>query len=103
MKPEAEKNLKCIFEKLRNTIEAYKAVYPELMYLEQELKKANLGEITPDDQLNQLLAVNTWLKAFIMQYYIFRTISYRLDQDLAILQQEISPRPDELYLEFSLA
>ena len=39
MEPEAEKNIEYILEKLQNTILAYKAIYPELMYLEQELKK----------------------------------------------------------------
>ena len=102
MEPEAEKNIAGILKKLENTIAAYKAVYPELMYLEQELKKANVGESTADGQLICLMAVNKWLKEFIMQYYIFRTISYRLDQDIANLQQEYnSPRPDDLYLEFA--
>ena len=103
MEPEAEKNIEYILEKLQNTILAYKGIYPELMYLEQELKKRSGGVVTADDQLNKIIAVNNWLKELIMQYYIFRTISYRLDMDLARVQQELNrPRPDELYLEFAL-
>jgi hypothetical protein len=104
MTPDAVKNMECIFEKLRNTITAYKELYPELMYLEQELKKSGIGDASTDIQLEHLIAVNYWLKEFIMQYYVFRIISHRLDQDLAILQYDLFKRDQhDLYLEFALA
>ncbi|MDB5263870.1 MAG: hypothetical protein JWQ14_3153 [Adhaeribacter sp.] len=105
MRTDAEKNVEWIFEKLQNTIETYKALYPELLYLEQELKKTVPGEDNSEEaKLINLIIVNNWLKDQVMHYYVFRNISQHLEQDFVLLQKGLQQAaPDELYLEFARA
>jgi len=101
MIPTEENNLKIVFDKLYNTIDTYKLKYPELMYLEKQIHTTDINPHA-NYQLESLVKVCEWLKDLVMQYYVFRIIQHRLEQDIASLQQGTYQKGlNKFYLEFA--
>lgn len=89
-----------IFKKIINTVELNSERYPELMYITSGLtmlKKQN----TDEESLEILVALSSYIKEKLWEYYVVRNLHHKLQQDLDWVNAGITlNQEEELYLAF---